>query len=149
MGALTEELREFLDAHPVGVLATRAPDGRPRQSLVYFARDGERLLSSTLADRLKARDVRRTGWASLCVMGHEPPYPSATFSGPAEILTDDIGAATAMIMQRITDAAEPPEADERRGARRGRPRRCSRSRSSASTAAELHPRARPRRQASR
>ena len=109
MGALTEDLREFLDANRVGVLATGAPDGRPRQSLVYFARDGERLLSSTLADRLKARDVTRTGWASLCVMGHEPPYPSATFSGPAEILTNDIGAATATIMQRIANAAEPPE----------------------------------------
>jgi PPOX class probable F420-dependent enzyme len=109
MGALTEELREFLEDNRVGVLATLAPDGRPRQSLVYFAHDGERLLTSTLADRLKARDVRRTRWASLCVMGHEPPYPSATFSGAAEILTKNIGPATAKIMQRITDAAEPPE----------------------------------------
>ena len=33
-------------------------DGRPRQSLVYYVRDGDRLLISTLADRLKARDVR-------------------------------------------------------------------------------------------
>ncbi|HKH78508.1 MAG TPA: PPOX class F420-dependent oxidoreductase [Solirubrobacteraceae bacterium] len=109
MGALTEELRQFLDAHRVGVLATLAPDGRPRQSLVYFARDGERVVTSTLADRLKARDVRRAGWASLCVMGHEPPYPSATLSGPAEILTNDIGAATAKLMQRISNAAETPE----------------------------------------
>jgi Pyridoxamine 5'-phosphate oxidase len=31
MGALTEELREFLDANRVGVIATLAPDGRPRQ----------------------------------------------------------------------------------------------------------------------
>ncbi|MFX6857601.1 pyridoxamine 5'-phosphate oxidase family protein, partial [Acinetobacter baumannii] len=66
MGGLTPELKAFLDAQPVGVLATLASNGRPRQSLVYFARDGERLLISTLADRLKARDVNRTGWASLC-----------------------------------------------------------------------------------
>jgi PPOX class probable F420-dependent enzyme len=109
MGALTAELRGFLDANRVGAIATVAADGRPRQSLVYFARDGERLLASTLTDRQKARDVRRTGWASLCVMGHEPPYPSATFSGPAEVLTKDIGVATAMLMQRITGADEPPE----------------------------------------
>ena len=109
MGALSEELREFLDSNPVGVLATLASDGKPRQSLVYFAREGDRLLISTLTDRLKARDTRRSGWASLCVMGHEPPYPSATFSGTAEILTEDIGPPTAKIMQRIAQTAEPPE----------------------------------------
>ncbi len=110
MDSLTPELSKFLDANRVGVLATLAPAGRPRQSLVYFVRDGERLVVSTLADRLKARDVRRSGWASLCVMGHEPPYPSATFSGPAEILTREIGPATAKLAQRITGAAEPPQA---------------------------------------
>lgn len=109
MGALTDELREFLDSHTVGVLATSSADGKPRQSLVYFTREGDRLLISTLTDRLKARDVRRGGWASLCVMGHESPYPSATFSGPAEILTENIGTATATVMQRISQAAEPPD----------------------------------------
>src|SRR5271166_5135110 len=109
MGELSDQLRALLDANTVGVLATVAPDGKPRQSLVYFARDDERLLISTLTDRLKARDTRRTGWASLCVMGHEPPFPSATFSGPAEILTEHIGPPTAKIMQQITQTAEPPE----------------------------------------
>jgi PPOX class probable F420-dependent enzyme len=108
-GVLTPALREWLDSQPVGVLATLGPDGAPRQSLVYFARDGDRLLISTLADRLKARDVRRTGRASLCVMGHEPPFPSATFSGPAEVITSGIGPATAAIAQRVTRSAEPPE----------------------------------------
>ena len=109
MGALTPELRQFLDTHPVGVLATTASDGHARQSLVYFAREDERLLISTLEDRLKARDVRRTGWASLCVMGHEPPYPSAAFSGPAEILTENIAAPTSLIGQRITPSEVPSE----------------------------------------
>ena len=109
MGTMTPPLREFLDFHAVGVLATSASDGKPRQSLVYFARDRDRLLISTLTDRVKARDVRRTGWASLCVIGHEPPYPSATFSGSARILTENIGAPTAKVMQRITGSAEPPE----------------------------------------
>ncbi len=109
MGALSEELREFLDSNPVGVLAPLASDGKPRQSLVYFAREGDRLLISTLTDRLKARDTRRSGWASLCVMGHEPPFPSATFSGTADIITEDIGPPTAKIMQRIAQTAEPPE----------------------------------------
>jgi PPOX class probable F420-dependent enzyme len=109
MGGLSADLRDFLDAHRAGVLATIAANGRPRQSVVYYARDGERLLISTESKRLKARDVRRSGWASLCVLGHEQPYPSATFSGSAEILTEDIGPATAAVMQRIAATPEPPE----------------------------------------
>lgn len=110
MSQLTDQLRTLLDANTVGVLATVTPDGKPRQSLVYFARDDERLLISTLTDRLKARDARRSGWASLCVMGHQPPFPSATFSGRAEVLTENIGPPTATIAQRITGASERPEA---------------------------------------
>ncbi len=106
---LNDDLRAFLDACPVGVLATQSADGSPRQSLVYFARRGEQLLISTLGGRLKARDVERTGRASLCVMGHESPYPSVTLSGPAKILTEEIGPATAAVAQRITGASEPPE----------------------------------------
>lgn len=109
VGELTPELRDFLDANRVGVLATSTSRGLPRQSLVYYARDGDSLLISTEAQRLKARDVERSGWASLCVMGHEAPYPSAVFSGAAEILTKDIGTPTALIMQRIADLPERPE----------------------------------------
>ena len=106
---MTPELRKFLDEGTVGVLATPTARGLPRQSLVYYVRDGDRLLVSTLADRIKARDVRRSGWASLCVMGHERPYPSATFSGSAEILTENIGPPTARIAQRMIGVPEPPE----------------------------------------
>jgi PPOX class probable F420-dependent enzyme len=109
MGGLSEELRDFLDAHRVGVLATIGGGGKSRQSVVYYVRDSDRLLISTESKRLKARDVVRSGWASLCVMGHEQPYPSAVFSGRAEILTTDIGPATAAVMQRIGGMDEPPE----------------------------------------
>lgn len=114
MRALSPQLIEFLDAHRVGVLATVDQADMPRQSVVYYVRDGERLLISTESKRLKARDVKRSGWASLCVLGHERPYPSAVFSGPAEIVAEDIGPATAAIMQRIAGTPEPPppESDE-------------------------------------
>ncbi len=110
MRALTPQLIDFLDAHRVGVLATVDERAMARQSVVYYVREEQRLLISTESKRLKARDVRRSGWASLCVLGHERPYPSAVFSGPAEILTENIGPATAAIMQRIAGLPEPPEA---------------------------------------
>jgi Pyridoxamine 5'-phosphate oxidase len=110
MRALTLQLIDFLDAHRVGVLATVDERAMARQSVVYYVREEQRLLISTESKRLKARDVRRSGWASLCVLGHERPHPSAVFSGPAEILTENIGLATAAIMQRIAGLPEPPEA---------------------------------------
>lgn len=109
MSVLTPAQTRLLAENDHGVIATLGRDGYPRQSVVYYARDDERLLVSTLVNRAKTRDVEATGWASLSVSGPERPHPSATFSGPAEILTEGIGPATALIMQRITGADEPPE----------------------------------------
>ena len=112
MGELTPVLEEFLDSHRAGVLATRAKDGRPRQSLVYYARDREALLISTLARRWKARDVERTGWASLCVMGDERPFPYATMFGPARIRREGIGEDTARLVRIFADQDAEPQSDE-------------------------------------
>ena len=112
--SLAEPVRSFLDSHIVGALVTRSADGRIHQSLVYYAREGERLFVSTETQRRKARDVRETGWASLCVMGHERPFPSVTVAGPAVIETEDIGARTAVLAQRMMglDEAPEPQTDE-------------------------------------
>jgi PPOX class probable F420-dependent enzyme len=109
MSRLSPELRRFLDAQMIGALATTSAPGHVHQSVVYYARDGEELLISTEAQRYKAGDVRRTRWASLCVMGHERPFPSVTISGPAEIRTEGIGPATAAIAQRAMGVDEAPE----------------------------------------
>jgi hypothetical protein len=66
-------VREFLDRQRAGVLATTRPDGGIRQSVVYFALDGDRLLISTEPGRAKAKDVQHTGHASLCVIGAAAP----------------------------------------------------------------------------
>jgi len=109
MTALTPALEDFLDAHVVGVVATAPQGARPRQSVVYYVREGDRLLISSVADRAKVRDVEASGWASLCVMAPVRPFPSATFSGRAEVLRQGIGPATAAVAQRVMQAAEPPE----------------------------------------
>jgi PPOX class probable F420-dependent enzyme len=107
--SIAPEIAEFLDSHPIGVLATVSEAGRPRQSVVYFARTGDRLLVSTLAGRWKARDVERSGWASLAVRGNEPPYPSATLAGAAAIIREGVGSLTALVAQRVMGLDEPPE----------------------------------------
>jgi PPOX class probable F420-dependent enzyme len=114
VSALPPRLEEFLDANIVGVLATARPGDRPLQSVVYYAREGERLVISSVLGRRKVTDVQETGWASLCVMAPERPFPSATFSGRAEILTEGIGEATAAVAQRLlgSDERPAPQSDE-------------------------------------
>ena len=55
------QLIDFLDAHRVGVLASGDEVTLPRQSVVYYVRDEQRLLISTESRRLKARDIGRSG----------------------------------------------------------------------------------------
>lgn len=107
MSVLDAQVRAFLESVPVGVLTTLRPDGRARQSVVYFVLDGDRVLTSTEVGRHKCRDVEREGWASLCVVGPHPPYPSLTLEGAAYIRTTEIGPATAAVLTRIL--GQPPE----------------------------------------
>ena len=111
--ALTDNVRAFLDAQPVGVLATQRHDGSARQSVVYHVREGDRLLISTESKRKKARDVERTGRASYCVLGHTKPFPSVTVEGSARVLTEDIGDPTARLFGLIFgEAPGEPLTDE-------------------------------------
>jgi PPOX class probable F420-dependent enzyme len=82
---LDRPVHDFLTRQSAGVLVTTRPDGNVRQSVVYFALDGDRLLISTEPGHAKAKDVQRTGRASLCVIGGASPYPSVTLEGPARI----------------------------------------------------------------
>lgn len=109
MSPIGRELAAFLDSCRVGVLATVSAEGRPRQSLVYYARQHDRLLITTEARRWKARDVARTGWASLSVRGDAAPFPSATLAGPATLVTEGIGSPTALVAQRAMGLGEPPD----------------------------------------
>ena len=104
-------VRRFLESVPVGVLGTVRPDGRGRQTTVYFVLDGSTVWISTEAPRAKAADVSRTGWASLCVVGPAAPYPSVTVEGSASVQDQDVAPMTARIVGRIT-GSEPPDLAE-------------------------------------
>ena len=112
---LTDNVRAFLDAQPVGVLGTARADGSIRQSVVYHVREGDRLLISTESKRAKARDVGRNGRASYCVLGHEKPFASVTVEGPARVLTEGIGGPTARLFGLIfgQEPGEPLSDDAR------------------------------------
>jgi PPOX class probable F420-dependent enzyme len=110
---ITPDVRSLLEAVPVGVVATLRPDGRARQTTVYFVLDGDTVWISTEAGRAKAADVERASWASLCVVGPTAPFPSVTLEGPGSIERAGIAPITSRIVGRITGEtpAELSEAD--------------------------------------
>jgi PPOX class probable F420-dependent enzyme len=105
-------IEAFIDEIPVGVMGTVRKDGQSRLSTVYYLRDGDRLLISTESKRGKARDVERTGRASLCVQGMAKPFPFVTIEGPATVLRSGIGDITARVFSHALGQPVDPQTDE-------------------------------------
>jgi PPOX class probable F420-dependent enzyme len=111
MAAIAEPVRKFLETQPVGAISTIRPSGRIRQTVVYYVLDGDRILISTEGKRGKSKDVRRNGWASFCVCGHEKPFPACTVEGTAAILTTGIAEPTARIIEKLRGQRPPQLTD--------------------------------------
>ena len=63
-----DEARDFIRTHHNAVVATLRRDGRPQMSpnLVGIDDDGS-MIMSTRETAVKVANIRRTGWASVCV----------------------------------------------------------------------------------
>ena len=71
---LSERIRALIDAPEFATMATLAPDGRPRQSMVWAKTDGADVLVSTTTDRLKYHDLLRDPRISLLASPKDHPY---------------------------------------------------------------------------
>ena len=83
-----DERRTFAREHRTAVFGyDRAHDG-PAMSIVYYVMDGDDLLVSTMADRAKAKAVRRDGKVSLCVLDEQWPPSYLLVYADAQVQTD-------------------------------------------------------------
>lgn len=64
---LPDEVRAFLDAPRLAVLATVRPDGSPQLTVVWYGLRGDELIVNTTARRSKARNLARDPRVSLLV----------------------------------------------------------------------------------
>ena len=68
-----EERREFVRGHRTAIFGYgRRADG-PSMTIVYYLTDGDDILISTMAERGKAKAVRRQGRVSLCILDEQWP----------------------------------------------------------------------------
>ena len=71
MGALTEEVREWLSARHKAILITLRADGSPQSSNVSTAFDGAVFRVSVTADRAKTRNLLRDPRGTMHVLGSD------------------------------------------------------------------------------
>jgi len=86
--AFNETTRQLLDGRNFATVATLNADGSPQTSVVWVQRDGDKVLFSTTAARLKARNIARDSRVSISIFATENPYRTIEIRGTAELTED-------------------------------------------------------------
>ncbi|HEV2934749.1 MAG TPA: PPOX class F420-dependent oxidoreductase [Streptosporangiaceae bacterium] len=87
---LSEATLALIDGRNYAVLATVNPDGSPQTSVVWVGRDGADLLFSTVAGRVKHRNMQRDPRVSVSVIDSADPENYVELRGRAS-MTPDVG----------------------------------------------------------
>jgi PPOX class probable F420-dependent enzyme len=121
--ATDEERRDFLQNHRLALLGTLGASGRAQLSPVYYLFDGQQIVVSTTASRVKAKNVRRDGRVTLCALAEEPPFAYLTVYGRGEIVEENVVETMMAIGERMLGrplGEEQRPAIEERARREGR-----------------------------
>jgi PPOX class probable F420-dependent enzyme len=85
---LSESAMRLVDGKNYAVLATLNPDGSPHTSVVWVGRDGGDLLFSTVAGRVKHRNMTRDPRVSVSVIDSADPENYVELSGRVSMTPD-------------------------------------------------------------
>jgi len=86
--ALSDATVRLLDGRNYAVLATVNPDGSPQTSVVWIGREGADLLFSTVAGRVKHRNMARDPRVSVTVIDSADPENYVELRGRVTISPD-------------------------------------------------------------
>jgi PPOX class probable F420-dependent enzyme len=111
-----DQLLEFVRPRHHIVLSTIRADGHPQFSPVAAGIDTEgRMVVSTYPERAKVKNVRRTPYASACVLSNEWNGAWVQVEGPAEVL-DQPDALEPLVEYFRCISGEHPDWEEYRSA---------------------------------
>jgi len=100
-GPLTEA-HALLDSDEFAVLATLEPSGQPQLSVVWFKRDGDEVLVSSLRGRRKTKNLESDPRASLLVYPRNAPYVYVEVRGMVTIADDISGSLIHELSHKYT-----------------------------------------------
>ena len=110
---LSEATLALLDGRNYAVLATVNPDGSPQTSVMWVGRDGGDLLFSTVAGRVKHRNMSRDPRVSVTVIDSSDPEKYVELRGRVS-MTPDVGRRVDNELSWKYDGKDPDP--DRRGA---------------------------------
>ena len=101
----------FVRAMKWCVVTSLRKDGSPTNSVVFYALDGDDIIFSTTADRLKAKTLSRDPRAAVAILDEGAPYRFVSIEGPATIESDNIIPGHIAINRVMRNAPDwqPPE----------------------------------------
>jgi PPOX class probable F420-dependent enzyme len=106
--SLSDATLTLLDRKNYAVLATVNPDGSPQTSVLWVGRDGNDLLFSTVAGRVKHRNMKRDPRVSVTVLDFEDPENYVELRGRVS-MTPDVDRALDTRLSWKYDGRDPGE----------------------------------------
>jgi PPOX class probable F420-dependent enzyme len=105
---LSDATVALLDGKNYAILATINPDGSPQTSVLWVGRDGDDLLFSTVAGRVKHRNMERDPRVSVTVLDSADPENYVELRGRVS-MTPDVGRALDTRLAWKYDGRDPGE----------------------------------------
>jgi PPOX class probable F420-dependent enzyme len=106
--SLSDGTLALLDGKNYAVLATINPDGSPQTSVLWVGRDGNDLLFSTVAGRVKHRNMERDPRVSATVLDSADPENYVELRGQVS-MTPDVDRALDTRLSWKYDGRDPGE----------------------------------------
>jgi PPOX class probable F420-dependent enzyme len=107
-----DDARRLLDGKNFATVATLDPDGSPHTSVVWFLRDGDTVLFSSITRRRKVRNLERDPRIALSVFDLANPYHAIDIRGTAELTVDEGKHLPQELSQKYLGEDPPPEPDD-------------------------------------
>ena len=111
----TPEQDVFINSNKWAVVTSLRGDGSPTNSVIFYYRDGDELIFSTMLSRLKAKTLAKDPRIAFTVLDEGAPFGYVTVEGTARIQTDDVlvGHIKLMSAMRGGDFTPPDGYPER------------------------------------
>jgi PPOX class probable F420-dependent enzyme len=106
----TAQLDEFVANHRWAVVTTLRKDGTPSSSVNAYAREGDTLVISTQAHRLKVKTLENDPRITVCVISNREPFNFVTVEGTCVIERENIAEPTRTVFRNLAPTGyQPPE----------------------------------------